>query len=110
MSATLEGTTMICWPESWLKAAVKAGFAEQTERGSYRVFGGDEMRDKLQIFADAIAQDMDSWGFSHHECGEDCCMCLDPEPNVRCDVCNGKGGWLRCYGCVPMTESEAIDA
>lgn len=51
-----------------------------------------------------------SWGFSHHECGEDCCMCLDPEPNVRCDVCSGKGGWLRCYGCVPMTESEALDA
>ena len=44
----------VCWPESWVKAAVKAGFAEQTEHGSYRVFGGDEIRDKLQIFASEI--------------------------------------------------------
>lgn len=34
-------------------------------------------------------------GYSDHDCGEDTCCCLDPEDNVRCDVCNGKGGWHR---------------
>jgi len=32
-------------------------------------------------------------GFSYHECGDDTCACLNPEPNVTCDICNGKGGW-----------------
>jgi len=32
-------------------------------------------------------------GFSHHDCGEDTCCCLNPEYNVRCDICDGKG-WL----------------
>ena len=45
---------------------------------------------------------MDEWidcwncdenGFVDHDCGEDSCCCLDPEPNVRCDICKGKGGW-----------------
>ena len=31
-------------------------------------------------------------GFSHHDCGEDCCCCLHPEDNVVCDICRGKGG------------------
>lgn len=26
-----------------------------------------------------------------HDCGEDCCSCLEPEPNVTCDVCDGTG-------------------
>ena len=30
-------------------------------------------------------------GFSSHDCGEDTCCCADPEPNVRCHVCNGEG-------------------
>lgn len=30
----------------------------------------------------------------YHDCGEDCCCCLDPdEPNETCDICHGKGGW-----------------
>jgi hypothetical protein len=33
-------------------------------------------------------------GFSHHDCGEDCCCCANPEPNVKCDICNGEGGRL----------------
>jgi len=49
-------------------------------------------------------------GMYGHDCGEDCCVCADPEENERCDICRGKGGWLRCYGCVPMTEEEAQDA
>ena len=32
-------------------------------------------------------------GYSHHECGEDTCVCLNPQPNVICDICGGKGGW-----------------
>lgn len=37
-------------------------------------------------------------GFSDHDCGEDCCCCLDPVDNVRCDICGGKGGWAGCLG------------
>ena len=29
-----------------------------------------------------------------HDCGEDTCCSLNPYPNVRCDVCDGKGYWL----------------
>lgn len=32
-------------------------------------------------------------GYSDHDCGEDCCCCLNPENNVICDICNGAGGW-----------------
>lgn len=35
-------------------------------------------------------------GLSYHDCGEDCCCCLYPEPNVQCDQCEGKGGWWWC--------------
>lgn len=35
-------------------------------------------------------------GFSHHDCGDDCCCCLYPEPNVCCETCNGAGFWRRC--------------
>jgi hypothetical protein len=35
-------------------------------------------------------------GFDGHDCGEDCCCCAHPEPNVACDVCGGKGGWWEC--------------
>lgn len=45
-------------------------------------------------------------GYSHHDCGEDCCACFDPEPNVRCDVCKGKGGHLICLGCHPQVAEE----
>jgi hypothetical protein len=40
-------------------------------------------------------------GFSDHDCGEDCCACLDPRPNVRCDICRGRGGWMACLICAP---------
>ncbi len=44
-------------------------------------------------------------GYSYHDCGEDCCCCLDPEDNVTCDICEGHGGWYVCYACHP----EAYD-
>lgn len=34
-------------------------------------------------------------GFTGHDCGEDCCACLEPEDNVICDICDGDGGWER---------------
>jgi hypothetical protein len=40
-------------------------------------------------------------GYSEHDCGEDCCVCLHPEPNVRCDICHGKGEYPLCYQCAP---------
>lgn len=38
-------------------------------------------------------------GYSHHDCGEDCCCCLYPENNVICDICEGKRGWYMCSVC-----------
>lgn len=36
-------------------------------------------------------------GFIGHDCGEDTCCCLNPEDNVECDVCHGKGGWFQPF-------------
>jgi len=47
-----------------------------------------------------------SEGVSGHDCGEDCCCCLHPEDNMRCDICNGKGGWMRCFTCAPLGDEE----
>lgn len=35
-----------------------------------------------------------------HDCGEDCCPCLDAEGdlNETCEGCNGHGGYLVCRG------------
>ena len=38
----------------------------------------------------------DGSGFSGHDCGEDCCACIDPEDNEVCAECMGVGGWLTC--------------
>jgi hypothetical protein len=35
-------------------------------------------------------------GFTGHDCGEDCCCCEDPDDNVTCDICFGRGGWDAC--------------
>lgn len=40
-------------------------------------------------------------GLSGHDCGEDCCVCADPEPNVPCEYCRGYGGRWEC-----MNESD----
>lgn len=40
-------------------------------------------------------------GVSHHDCGEDCCACLNPEDNVCCDNCHGEGGYKLCVTCAP---------
>lgn len=38
-------------------------------------------------------------GYSYHDCGEDTCNCIDPEPNVICDICKGYGSWWYCPAC-----------
>lgn len=38
-------------------------------------------------------------GLSYHDCGDDCCACLYPEPNVSCGQCGGAGGWYWCAAC-----------
>jgi hypothetical protein len=45
--------------------------------------------------------------FVDHDCGKDCCCCLDPQPNVRCDICEGKGGYDICLTCNP--EADVYD-
>lgn len=32
-------------------------------------------------------------GLYGHDCGDDCCCCLNPEENMICDICDGEGGW-----------------
>ena len=49
-------------------------------------------------------------GFSHHDCGEDCCCCLNPINNVACDTCRGANGWYACLKCAdPGWVGELID-
>lgn len=32
----------------------------------------------------------------YHDCGEDCCCCLDPEEITHyCDICGGTGEFVR---------------
>jgi len=45
-------------------------------------------------------------GYSHHDCGEDTCICFDKSPNIVCDECNGKGGWWVCL--IEECEQPAI--
>jgi hypothetical protein len=47
---------------------------------------------------------IDPWA---HDCGEDCCMCVNPEPNVRCDICRGRRGGYVCRSCDWMGDWEA---
>jgi len=47
-------------------------------------------------------------GFSHHDCGEDCCPCADPEPNVQCDHCSGKAGWWSCLSSLQFCQTNPL--
>jgi hypothetical protein len=52
--------------------------------------------------ADAVwveCEDCGGSGYTHHDCGEDTCCCLNPEDNVECDTCDGEGGWYNCQNC-----------
>ena len=52
-----------------------------------------KLPDSLRTWVECSQCDPDYRGRSYHDCGEDSCCCLDPEPNVICDTCDGKGGW-----------------
>jgi hypothetical protein len=43
-----------------------------------------------------LCDQCDGEGLYGHDCGEDCCPCLDPEDNEPCDLCGGEGGWWVC--------------
>ena len=45
-------------------------------------------------------------GFSHHDCGDDCCCCLAPEDNVLCEICKGNGGFYVCAHCHPASVED----
>jgi hypothetical protein len=53
------------------------------------------------LFDDGDGGDwVDCWscggsGFTDHDCGDDTCMCLDPEDYTECEVCRGDGGWRK---------------
>ena len=61
-----------------------------------------EKHQRQKLWRDCYNCDED--GFVDHDCGEDTCCCLDPEPNVRCDICHGKSGWYQCYTCAPFED------
>jgi hypothetical protein len=37
-------------------------------------------------------------GLDGHDCGEDCCCCEDPESNMPCEFCRGRGYFEVCLG------------
>jgi hypothetical protein len=47
-------------------------------------------------------------GLSYHDCGEDCCCCVEPEPNVRCDWCSGTGGSWHCANTPTWCEANPL--
>ena len=50
----------------------------------------------------------DEFGYSHHDCGEDCCCCLRPENNVVCQWCNGSGGSWHCLSTPGWCEAHPL--
>lgn len=45
----------------------------------------------------------DCWGEGgYHDCGEDCCCCLEPEANIECPTCHGDG-FVSCPACTEGT-------
>lgn len=47
-------------------------------------------------------------GYSYHSCGEDCCNCLVPVPNVTCDTCHGYSGWHTCLSSPDWCEANPL--
>lgn len=45
-----------------------------------------------------------------HDCGEDCCCCLEPELdlNETCDECHGEGGYLECPNIKDHAEAKGV--
>lgn len=47
-------------------------------------------------------------GWVEHDCGEDTCCCLYPEPNVPCDVCRGVGSFEKCLSSREWCEANPL--
>ncbi len=47
-------------------------------------------------------------GYDGHDCGEDCCCCADPEPNVVCHYCHGRGGWNGCMSSATWCQGNPL--
>jgi hypothetical protein len=47
-------------------------------------------------------------GYSHHDCGEDCCCCLNPEDNVVCNWCRGECGSWHCTNSPDWCQSHPL--
>lgn len=47
-------------------------------------------------------------GFDGHDCGDDCCCCLYPEDNVRCEHCDGTGVWHQCLSSPEFCQANPL--
>jgi hypothetical protein len=47
-------------------------------------------------------------GVTSHDCGEDCCCCLDPEDNVACGACGGSGAFPLCLSSPEWCEGHPL--
>jgi hypothetical protein len=45
-----------------------------------------------------VCERCDGTGVFGHDCGEDCCCCVNPDENEPCYVCGGVGSWWVCGG------------
>lgn len=91
------------WSEDWFNHTVISG---RIREQSYRDYIDPIDLANYCAFLD-LKRKESSWvtcwkcngeGFSHHDCGEDCCCCADPVDNVPCDICNGEGGYEKPFG------------
>lgn len=48
-------------------------------------------------------------GVADHDCGEDCCVCAEPEDNVPCDRCDGRGAFPKCIGLCDENGHHVVD-
>jgi hypothetical protein len=47
-------------------------------------------------------------GLDGHDCGDDSCCCLDPEPNRLCGTCGGHEGWWVCLSDAAWCEANPL--
>lgn len=47
-------------------------------------------------------------GYDGHDCGEDCCCCLEPEDNMICQYCDGSGVWHCCLSSPEWCQANPV--
>ena len=45
-------------------------------------------------------------GNDGHDCSEDSCCCMDPEPNLTCHACRGRGSFPQCCSTAEFCKSN----